>query len=64
MDILDYQVREVVYESDNSLVYRAYRQVDNQPVILKMLKQAYPTPKELLNSVGNMKSRKTLPWQV
>ncbi len=47
MDILGYQAREVLYESDNSLVYRAYREEDNQPVILKMLKQAYPTPKRI-----------------
>lgn len=47
MDILGYQAREVLYESDNSLVYRAYREADNQPVILKMLKQAYPPPKRI-----------------
>ncbi len=47
MDILGYQARKILYESDNSLVYRAYREADNQPVILKMLKQAYPTPKRI-----------------
>ncbi|GAB1543536.1 AAA family ATPase [Scytonema sp. NUACC21] len=47
MDILGYHAEEVLYESDNSLVYRAYRQRDNQRVILKMLKQAYPTPKRI-----------------
>ncbi|BAY46201.1 serine/threonine protein kinase and signal transduction histidine kinase [Scytonema sp. HK-05] len=47
MDILGYQARELLYESDNSLVYRAYREEDNQRVILKMLKQAYPPPKRI-----------------
>jgi predicted ATPase/signal transduction histidine kinase/tRNA A-37 threonylcarbamoyl transferase component Bud32 len=47
MDILGYQARQLLYESDNSLVYRAYKEEDNQPVILKMLKQAYPTPKRI-----------------
>jgi len=47
MDILGYQARELLYESDNSLVYRASQKQDNQPVILKMLKQAYPTPKRI-----------------
>ena len=47
MDILGYQAREVLYESDNSLVYRAFQKADNQPVILKMLKQTYPPPKRI-----------------
>jgi predicted ATPase/signal transduction histidine kinase/CheY-like chemotaxis protein/tRNA A-37 threonylcarbamoyl transferase component Bud32 len=42
-----YQIESQIYESVNSLVYRGYRKKDNQPVILKMLKQDYPTPAEL-----------------
>src|SRR4028118_1490008 len=42
-----YQTFRQIYESANSLVYRAIRTLDNQPVILKMLKQDYPTPAEL-----------------
>ena len=42
-----YQVLTQLYESANSLVYRAIREQDNQPVILKVLKQDYPTPTEL-----------------
>jgi serine/threonine protein kinase len=45
--LTDYQIIAKIYESDNSLVYRAIRQPDNQPVILKVLKQDYPTPAEL-----------------
>ena len=42
-----YQILAKIYESANSLVYRAYDNLDNQPVILKVLKQDYPTPAEL-----------------
>ncbi|MGK7900244.1 MAG: hypothetical protein AB4352_02310 [Hormoscilla sp.] len=42
-----YQIGAQIYESANSLVYRAIREVDNQAVILKVLKQDYPTPAEL-----------------
>jgi len=42
-----YRVLTKLYESANSLVYRTLREQDNQPVILKVLKQDYPTPGEL-----------------
>ncbi|MEG4043867.1 AAA family ATPase [Microcoleus sp. Pol17_C1] len=38
----------LLYESANSLVYRAIREADNQPIILKLLKESYPTPEELV----------------
>jgi len=43
----NYQIGTQIYESANSLVYRGVRDEDNQPVILKMLKEDYPTPAEL-----------------
>ena len=42
-----YQTLEQIYESSNSEVYRATCEEDNRPVILKMLKEDYPTPSEL-----------------
>ncbi|MCL1463961.1 ATP-binding sensor histidine kinase [Argonema galeatum] len=36
-----------IYDSPNSEVYRGILQKDNQPVILKVLKQDYPTPEEI-----------------
>ncbi|HEY9872196.1 MAG TPA: serine/threonine-protein kinase, partial [Candidatus Obscuribacterales bacterium] len=36
-----------IYESANSLIYRAIREQDNKPIILKVLKENYPTPQEL-----------------
>ncbi|MGB7895533.1 MAG: AAA family ATPase [Microcoleus sp.] len=41
-------VQKLLYESTNSLVYRAIREADHQPLILKLLKESYPTPQELL----------------
>jgi serine/threonine protein kinase len=45
--ILDYQVTDNLYESNNSIVYRGYRLTDNQSIVLKMLKQAYPPPEKI-----------------
>ncbi|MBW4506206.1 MAG: AAA family ATPase [Scytonematopsis contorta HA4267-MV1] len=64
----DYQIIAKIYESANSLVYRAILKPDNQSIILKILKENYPTPSELarykqeyeftrsLNSDGVIKS--------
>ena len=43
-----YQILNQVYESANSLVYRGLREQDNQSVILKVLKQDYPSPAEII----------------
>jgi predicted ATPase/GAF domain-containing protein len=43
----DYQIINKIYESPNSLVYRAILKTNNQPIILKILKANYPTPSEL-----------------
>ena len=47
MIISGYHISALVYESSKSLVYRGRRLLDDQPVILKVLKQDYPTPQEL-----------------
>jgi PAS domain S-box-containing protein len=43
----NYQIGSQIYEGVNSLVYRGHRKKDNQPVILKMLKQDYSAPAKL-----------------
>ncbi|MBW4592974.1 MAG: AAA family ATPase [Brasilonema angustatum HA4187-MV1] len=43
----EYHISQKIYESYNSLVYRANLKRDNQPIILKILKENYPTPSEL-----------------
>ncbi|MEY3870021.1 MAG: hypothetical protein RLZZ338_3912, partial [Cyanobacteriota bacterium] len=45
--ISGYRIVSRIYESANSEVYRAIRESDGQRVILKILKQDYPTPAEL-----------------
>ncbi len=45
--ITDYQITTKIYESANSGVYRAVTHSNNQPVILKVLKEDYPTPSAL-----------------
>ena len=47
LSIPGYQITEKLYESSNSLVYRGYWQVNEQPVILKMLKDAHPSPEKI-----------------
>jgi predicted ATPase/serine/threonine protein kinase/class 3 adenylate cyclase/GAF domain-containing protein len=47
LTITNYQITKQIYESANSLVYRALRDEDNQAVILKVLKEDYPSPEEL-----------------
>lgn len=43
----NYQITEKLHEGSNSLVYRGYRQADNLPVLLKMLKESYPSPEKI-----------------
>ncbi len=42
-----YQILAQIYESSNSIVYRGNREQDSLPVILKVLKEDYPTHSEL-----------------
>lgn len=48
MDISGYQILNQIYESTNSLVYRGIREQDCQAVILKVLKQHYAAPGEVI----------------
>ncbi|MBD1810024.1 AAA family ATPase [Microcoleus sp. FACHB-SPT15] len=47
MNLPQVAVTAKIYESANSLVYRGIREGDRTPVILKVLKEDYPTPAEL-----------------
>jgi len=47
VNIAGYQILTQIYDSSNSQVYRGIRQSDGTPVIIKILKQDYPTPAEL-----------------
>ncbi len=43
----DYEIIAKLYESGNSLVYRAKLKPDDRPIVIKILKDNYPTPDEL-----------------
>ena len=47
LNISGITIQAQIYESANSLVYRGLREEDSQPLILKILKENYPTPQEL-----------------
>ncbi len=48
LNLPDYQIHSQIYQSANSIVYRGYYQANNKPVILKLLRENYPTPAELI----------------
>ena len=43
-----YQVNEQLYNGSRTLVYRAYRETDSLPVVIKLLKNPYPSFSELV----------------
>ncbi|MBM0745507.1 AAA family ATPase (plasmid) [Phormidium sp. CLA17] len=40
-------IQSKIYESSNSLVYRGIREEDEREIVIKLLKQDYPSPQEL-----------------
>ncbi|MGK7958343.1 MAG: AAA family ATPase [Crocosphaera sp.] len=47
LPLANYSINHQIYTSPNSLVYRGISKEDNHPVILKVLRENYPTPIEL-----------------
>ena len=45
--IAGFQLGSQLYESENSLVFRATQDIDSLPVVIKILKNSYPTLAEL-----------------
>ncbi len=45
--IPEYQTLDKIYESANSSIYRAIRNQDNKPVIVKVLNKEYPKPEQI-----------------
>jgi len=41
--VTNYRILEKIYESNKTSVYRGTTQPDNQPTILKILKENYPS---------------------
>lgn len=44
INLSGYKIIDQVYESANSIIYRGLREQNNQPVMLKFLKEDYPNP--------------------
>ncbi|OHD11883.1 MAG: hypothetical protein A2086_15445 [Spirochaetes bacterium GWD1_27_9] len=42
-----YKINEEIYNGSQTLIYKAIRESDNKPVVVKVLKNEYPTPEEL-----------------
>ncbi|MDX2232821.1 MAG: AAA family ATPase [Leptolyngbyaceae cyanobacterium bins.349] len=47
MTLKGYRVLAQLHESAHSRIYRAFREVDHQPVVLKVLAADYPTPEAI-----------------
>ncbi|CAK0746592.1 hypothetical protein CCP4SC76_1710008 [Gammaproteobacteria bacterium] len=45
--IFDHQVTEIIHESSNSIIYRAISQKTGQSIILKKLREEYPSPQRV-----------------
>ena len=48
VSISGYQISEELYNGSRTLVYRGYRESDSLPVVIKLLKNAYPSFNELV----------------
>ncbi len=48
MNIARYHLSEQLYNGSRTLVYRGYRQADSLPVVIKLLKNPYPSFSELV----------------
>ncbi|MEH2295470.1 ATP-binding sensor histidine kinase [Nostoc sp.] len=49
VSIPGYQLNEELYNGSRTLVYRGYRETDSLPIVIKLLKNPYPSFSELLS---------------
>ncbi|BAY65468.1 serine/threonine protein kinase with two-component sensor domain [Calothrix brevissima NIES-22] len=47
--IAGYHITEGIYNGSRTLVYRGYREIDSLPIVIKLLKNPYPSFSELLS---------------
>ncbi|MEB3218216.1 MAG: protein kinase, partial [Nostocales cyanobacterium 94392] len=48
VNIPGYEVTQEIYNGSRTQVYRGYRQINQQPVVIKLLKNPYPSFNELV----------------
>ncbi|MBN3944838.1 ATP-binding sensor histidine kinase [Nostoc sp. NMS9] len=49
VSITGYKVSEQLYNGSRTMVYRGYRETDQRPIVIKLLKNPYPSFSELLS---------------
>ncbi|MCB1144263.1 MAG: diguanylate cyclase [Leptospiraceae bacterium] len=59
-DILEYEIKNLVYESSNSLIYRAIHKQTRKPFVLKRLREDYPSPGQIKKLENEFKIAKSL----
>lgn len=47
IELYGYKIKQRVFEGKNSLIFRALRENDQKAVIIKLLKEDYPTPEKI-----------------
>ena len=48
ISLTDYEIGELIHQSDRILVYRGLRKADSQPVVIKLMRNDYPSSNELV----------------
>ncbi|WP_413201299.1 hypothetical protein, partial [Nostoc piscinale] len=48
VNISGYQITKEIYNGCKTLVYQGYREIDSLPVVMKLLKNPYPSFQELI----------------
>nr|WP_179067675.1 hypothetical protein [Nostoc sp. C052] len=43
VSIPGYRIYDLLYNASRTLVYRGYREIDSLPVVIKLLKNPYPS---------------------
>ena len=43
-----YKIKERIYESENSIIFKATGDENNQPVVIKILNNDYPSPEQII----------------
>ena len=55
-----YQILELIHQSDRTVVYRGWRKTDSQPVVIKLMRNNYPSFNELAQFRNQYTIAKTL----
>ncbi|NET43325.1 hypothetical protein [Okeania sp. SIO2B3] len=46
--LTDYKIGDLIHESDRTVVYRGMSKVDGQPVVIKLMRNQFPSFNELV----------------